>query len=126
MTSSGPLRPSPRQPHREWWAPLLRSCADLQRANDVSGPLLSPIDLTGERARLRALWKGGPDITLAPDPESGTEQLLSLLRRSAPMAETAPVIPDGGSVWWAPKADAPPRRRYAWLLDQLGAVTLEE
>ena len=35
------------------------------------------------------------------------------------MAETAPVIPDGGSVWWAPKADAPPRRRYAWLLDQL-------
>lgn len=114
-----PWLPSARRPHLEWWAPLLAACAVLQRANAASGPLMSPIDVSYRRPSLRAVWDGGPETTVVPDPEGGPDALRRLLADAAPGAGIVPAPPEPDTTYWAPSGRAPIRTRYAWLLDQL-------
>lgn len=114
-----PWHPSPRWPHLEWWAPLLGSCAALQRANAEAGPLLSPIDVSERRPRLCATWEDGSEAIVSPDPEGGVGSLQRLLTEAAPQARIAPAPPEPDRTYWAPSSGAPVHIRYAWLLDQM-------
>lgn len=114
-----PWHPSPRWPHLEWWAPLLDSCAALQRANTKAGPLLSPIDVSNRRPRLCATWDDGSEAIVSPDPEGGPHTLRRLLTQAAPEARTTPPPSEPDRTYWAPSSGAPVRLRYAWLLDQM-------
>lgn len=114
-----PWRPSARYPHLEWWVPLFVSCAAVQRANCVSGPFLSPLDVSGGRAWVRAHWAEGSEAALEPASDITPEELWNDLRVTAPGAETAPSLPGHDRQFWAPEQDDPEPLRYAWLLDQL-------
>lgn len=116
---AAPLHPSPRWPHLEWWAPLLGTCATLQRANAEAGLLLSPIDVSDRRPRLRAVWGDGSEAAVSPDPEAGADALRRLLAEAVPKAGIAPAPPEPDRTYWAPRRGAPVHTRYAWLLDQL-------
>lgn len=112
-----PLRPSLRWPHVEWWVPLMGACSALQRADPDL--LLSPLDLSGAQARIRAAWDKGPEVTVVPEADTDTEQLRGLLERAAPGRQVRAPLPGHEREFWAPAADTPARARYAWLLDQL-------
>ena len=113
------MHPDPNWPRREQWTPLLDACSALQRANAEAGPLLSPIDVSDTTPQLHATWWDGPSITLVPPFNPSPQELLHLLTTAAPDAQVIPTLPGHETEWWAPPAEAPPRVRYAWLLDQL-------
>ncbi|PJE97497.1 hypothetical protein CUT44_12515 [Streptomyces carminius] len=115
-----PTRPARRWPAAEWWAPLVKDLAAVQRGSAALGLVVRRVALAGPRPLVEAAWPDGTAATVAPDPEAGVPALLAALGARGPVA---PPPGNHDRIHWAPGRDAPPLLAYAWLLDELGSTS---